>query len=249
MSRWKNLTGSLRTTTVRDDGTAKALAAELLDEVMVPLTSQIRLQHDKVGDLAFAYKEVQFHSVLLPALREVAVGVFREQPIIRGKRDTGDDAKGNVDYWMSYEDQVVLMELKHAFSAVRSESETKKLREESWGGLLEQVDTLVEHAGPRLTGGEGKAVAIGLMVVVHWATGDLGDADDGKRAAAWKRHKRMVAELDEASTQPIDWHALWQVPRDMQLSEWGEGEDARSETYPAVSFLAVARRARRTARA
>ena len=228
MPAWKSVAG---TTRVHRGGAPKHVH-RLLSSVLVPLTAHARIYHDRTDDHAFAYREKQFHSILIPAFRDVAEIVFREQPVQRGREAAG--THGWVDYWLEREKKVTLLELKHGFVNMRT-GDLTAAESGRWDEAQDQMQTLAEHAGPALMAAGSRAFVVGLFALVHWCTGDVRDEPHAARNACWSRHKSLIPPLNAGRQYPVTWNALWMVPRHMQFCRWTNTE----QTYPAVSFFAA----------
>lgn len=216
MSDWTDLTGRLR---VQQGDTPEGLH-QLLHHTIQAFAYHSRRFHDRTGDHAFAYREPQVHSVLLPALRDVAPAVFREHPKAR------DRSTGWVDYWLEHDSKEHWVEVKHGFEHTRRTS-FRVDEQKKWKHLLKQLDEDRAQA-------EDKDEVWGIHIIVHYNLGDEPEATTPD--ACWARHQAFLSDL-ALHGSPARWSAVWLVPEDMQLADW----DGRTEQYPALSFF-VARR-------
>ena len=75
---------------------------------------------DVVGELPFIYRERQINSLVAPPIMANADAALMEHPITRKAK--GVPSHGWLDYWVLYKSTVFLIELKHAWKTLDSES-------------------------------------------------------------------------------------------------------------------------------
>lgn len=229
MGQWTDVAGSYRTHVTGKNRRVHSLLEDALRQV----ASHSRRYFEATDDLAFGYRESQFHSVLVPALTDLCEVVFREQPLQRKPQEPGEaGGYGQLDYWLERRGRTTLLELKHQHISLRS----RALNTWFWGDWVSvqgQLDTLMGHGGRDLLPAGAKADVVGLMVSPYYMKGRPGQRTPTSPEALWKIHEALAAEVaaNKSTRHHLGWSALWLVPEDMR--RWGD------HYYPAVSWFAA----------
>lgn len=156
-----NNVGKLFITDSMQRGVGIINARSFLNEVLRNFAKNCASYYNFVGEMPFIYKELQLHSVLLPAIAKNSDACMVEQPI---KKEFGDGkSSGRVDYWVLYGSTVFLIELKHGWISGKS----KILREDTlkkWEEAVNQIKSITNDEVRNLCSENLNVVKIALMV-------------------------------------------------------------------------------------
>ncbi len=121
---WQTVYGAGKTTVIKTTlgGPASIAAPKFLDEFLLQFVKQCNKYYKATDDIPFTYRELQMHSVMLPAMDRAADAVFVEQPINKNGR------AGRLDYLVLSSNQVYLIELKHGWMAYKTDKVTESVQ-------------------------------------------------------------------------------------------------------------------------
>ena len=184
---------------------------EFLNETLSKFAEVSTWIFDTTGDFAFAYKEKQLSSVLLPAFFSLGYGAIQEVPTRRKERGQ-ESSHGWLDYWVQKDDELVyLIEVKHGLQLLNasitkdsldklndSVSQLKKIRKDEVKKL-----SIVETT---------KTTKISLLVLPVWSTihnEDIAEEDDPKidKSELEATARNIVEEVSD-----ISWLGIWSMP-------------------------------------
>ncbi len=124
------------------DGKGMRSAKKFLDNVAVEFVKENRNFFNYFGSLAYAYREKQLHSTMIPAIYKVSNNIFTEIPTYKANSKN----LGRIGYGVYYGNTIFLIELKHSYYGLSA----NKFRESSlkkWKTSIEQIKSInqTEH--------------------------------------------------------------------------------------------------------
>ena len=223
------------------DGEGTRIARAFLDQTLEHLARRTLEYYELTGEHVFAYGERQIHSVLFPAILDISDAALAELPITR-KPWGGTKSSGRVDYWIWFRDTIVLLEVKHAFHAVRT-SRLPEWARGFWTQVVHQAKSIRtnEIRDQALRYRKDKLLAIALLIVPTWRSSKrpVKEIPERKESEMLTDHENI---LDTMGGSDPSWSACWVVPRLKRIETYGSRSH---EVHDGVNCFAFVRQIRR----
>ena len=234
MPEWQTIknAGSILIEDRLEDGPAIRNARQFLHDTSVAFVKHCIDYYDIVGEFPFIYRERQLHSALFPSIAKIADAAFMEQPVTRKTKDIS--GHGWLDYWILYHTSVFLIELKHSWNAIRTDS-IRTTTQESWTEALTQLEKIQKDDDVADLSFTARSVAkIALMVVPFFET---------------SKEKKALTVMGQPEIQEVfltfvnglkpapNWSCAWLLHRKFQ--EKPVDFENRFEAYPCVGVVAM----------
>lgn len=212
------------------DGPGMRKSREFLQRVARAFARSCTSYCDSTGEVAFAHRERQIHSVLLPSVSNVANAALMEQPVVRRVRR--ESRHGWVDYWAQYGSAVFLIEVKHAYCSAVS-NRVRSVTQRAWSEALEQLRRIQASDFRHPVGSRQNVVRMALLVVPTYQGSKYRETlETFNKEDAEQIHDTIVNGL---SPTP-NWSALWLLHS--RLQEPVPYNDGSYELYPCVGVIA-----------
>lgn len=223
------------------DGEGTRIARDFLDRTLAGLAKRSLRYFELTGEHVFAYGERPIHSVLFPAILDISDAALAELPVTRKPRG-GAKSSGRVDYWISFRDTIILLEVKHAFHAVRT-GRLPEWARDFWTRVVQQAKSVRtnEIRDQALRYRKDKLLAIGLLVVPTWRSSNrpAKEVPERKEAEIVTDHKNI---LDSMGGSDPHWAACWVVQKSKRIETYGS---RKHEVHDGVNCFAFVRQIRR----
>lgn len=219
------------------DSEGAIVTRDLLRKLMNEIVRRSTKYYDDTGDHAFYYKEKQLHSVVCPAIAEIADSFLMEHPL---KRKPAGEAEytGHGDYWIAYRNYSFLLELKHSFFSYRTVNNPRESIERKLNAAMEQLESVRKEECRYLGQYTGNLIKIALEAVVFYKGSKRADAQRTlKKALREEDFEDLFGRFMENSglVKETNVKALWILNE--RLVEPYEYEDGSCELYPAVALI------------
>ncbi len=188
------------------------------------------------GDLPYAYREKQLHSVLVPSIDYISDALIVEYPTDRKQRGRQMPSHGWIDYWVKYGNTVFLIELKHDYFGLkvsRSGNENnKKLRKKTrkeWLCAIKHLEQIPKCDIEFFKCKDTKSVVkIALQFITSYTSSEDGRYSHDECDSITK----IIQDSKHPDALKPNYIASWFVPKKMQkMYENGE-------SYPYVHMVA-----------
>ncbi len=223
------------------DGEGTRIARSFLDQLMGGLAKRSLKYYELTREHVFAYGERPIYSVLFPAILDISDAALAELPITRKPRG-GNKSSGRVDYWATYRDTVILLEVKHAFYATRS-GRLPKWTKDFWAQVVHQAKSLRtnEIREQALRYRKDKLLVIGLLIVPTWSTCTRRVEEIVAREESKILRDHEIIRKTIGDVVP-SWSARWMIPKPMQIESYSK---KFHEIHDGVNCFAFVRQIRR----
>ncbi len=233
------------------DGLGMRNTKEFLDALFSGFQTKSEKFYNIVGDIPYAYREQQLHSILIPVIDQLdgTDAIFVEQPTTRVKSSgESNNSHGWIDYWVSYGETVFLIELKHSYCGYSS----PKLRDSSvkeWLTAIEQIK-VIDKKQLYDSKKTKSHIKIALNFIITYTASNL---EENKLSECEEIGKKIYQTIESLSTKELinttrgkslpiilpsnikpDIVAGWSVPKDMYIDKITMYE----ECYPYVHMIA-----------
>lgn len=183
------------------------------------------------GDFPFGYSEKTIQSVIATSLYEAGGLPYAEQPIPRRRSNRDSRPKsGSLDYWVLYENQEFLVELKHATYSPNGNGLPQSLKDR-WSTGIRQVNSIDEKFIEDMClrkGGVYRVVMMLTPILQKWDTAD----------SALKLPKEalgdMCDELSHGLEPEPNWIGAWSLHPELQKAQDWETKKNRWRSYSGV---------------
>lgn len=223
------------------DGEGTRVARDFLNQTLAHLAKRSLEYHELTGEHVFAYGERQIHSVLFPAILDISDAALAELPITR-KPWGGTKSSGRVDYWVSFRDTIILLEVKHAFHAVRT-GRLPHWARGFWSRVVHQAKSIrtQEIRDQALRYRKDKLLAIGLLIVPTWRSSKrpVKEVLERDESEIFTDHENILATMGGSDPS---WSACWVIPKSKRIETYGP---KMHEVHDGVSCFAFVRQIRR----
>lgn len=172
--------------------------------------------------------------MLVPAISGNARAALMEHPIMRKAK--GESSHGWLDFWVLYRTTVFLIELKHAWNAIATET-VRERTQEQWRQAEEQLMGIKKDEVAGLAG-DSTAVKVAMMVVPFFKS----STDQNKLkefVLSTEEAKKGLNDLLSGLSPKPNWSCLWHLPQRFQEPElYSEGH---YEIYPCLALVVRAK--------
>lgn len=182
-----------------------------------------------VGELPFVYRERQTQSILLPAIAKVANAAIVELPVSRKvKREV---RSGRLDYWVYYEPNVLLLEVKQSWQLIGG-SKIRKGTQAAWTQALKQLKSISKAEAEGLSFEDSKWLKIAMLVLPGYQASKEAEK---LKPVELKEIERSYQVVMDRLLPPPNWSCMWALPAELQrvTEYWNE----RKEIYPGVGIF------------
>lgn len=138
---------------------------KFLQDLVKAFASSCVSYHDITGELPFIYRERQINSVLLPSIAKISDAVFAEQPVRRKNKQKINH--GWLDYWVLYGRTTFLIELKHSWCSITSNT-VRKETFNTWSTAIKQINSITQEQAKELAINKNNIVKIAIMVIPYY---------------------------------------------------------------------------------
>lgn len=233
---WETIRGAGKVCFIKEipDGPQVRITNDFLDQTIRNFTKLSAKYYDCVGDMAFAYREKQLHSVLFSSIAAVADAAFLEQPTTRKCNESKSERMGWIDYWCFYRNTIFLIEVKHEFNSALN-GITREQGRIKWQEAIKQIKNIND---PDLICADGyEIVKIALMVTVNFMGSKTQEKfESGELYQSLEESNDHMKSLRKDLNPRPQWSAAWHLHDN--LLDPLEVDNNRWEVYPSVNFFA-----------
>lgn len=215
---------------IQGDGTR--IAKDFVRELLKRIIRRSVKYYDETGDYPFIYRERQLHSVVCPSIADITSVFLMEHPLKR-KPSGEEEYSGNVDYWISYDNYVFLIELKHSYFTYRNANKPRESINRKFMDAIRQLENIRKDVCRDLKGSYNALVKIALEAVI-FRKGSK--AQISKKEMGCPDYRRFLEKLIDNTDlrRKSNFRSLWVL--DERLVESIEYRNS-FEIYPAVAFI------------
>lgn len=120
-------------------------AKKFLKKLSLKFPKKCRNYFDATNEQVYIFSEIQLHTILAPIIDDISDAYLLECPTDRIKPGDSKSNSGWIDYWVLYEKNVFLIELKYSFSNVEEDTTYRKILNE-WSKANEQLENIPKDA-------------------------------------------------------------------------------------------------------
>jgi hypothetical protein len=227
---WQTVYGAGKTTVIKNtsSGPASTATPKFLREFLLQFVKQCNKYYKATDDIPFNYRELQMHSVMLPAMDRVADAVFVEQPINKYGRT------GRVDYLVLSRNQVYLIELKHGWMSYK----TNKVAGSVQSKWTDAIDSLNQIEWKDAFGiyPSVKTVAKICLIVTPMYEESKNLEKLREQSYSIDTIYQKYDDFGKHLTPNPHWTGIWAV--NQQFSKAWPLSNGKYQRYPAVALLA-----------
>lgn len=145
-------------------GRGARVARDFLRKLLKRIVERCTEYYSQTEEHVFTYRERQLHSVVCPSIADITLGFLMENPLTR-KPAGEEEYRGNVDYWIFYNNYSFLLELKHTYFAYSNADNPRKSIAKKFGRALEQLRSVRKNECRDQTFGNGlRKIALEAVV-------------------------------------------------------------------------------------
>lgn len=228
--KWQTVYGAGKTTVIKNTsgGPASIATPKFLDEFLLHFVKQCIKYYNVTEDIPFNYRELQMHSVMLPAMVRSADAVFVEQSIYKKGR------AGRLDYLVLSGNLVNLIELKHGWMAYRTNKVTTTVQRK-WTDAVNSLKQIEWKDAFDIYPFAKTIAKISLMVTPMYEESKhlekLGD-QSYSLDTIYNKYNDFGKHLNPTP----HWTGIWAVNR--EIAKARTINNGRQQRYPAVALLA-----------
>lgn len=213
-------------------GHGARVTREFLRNLLKHIVERCTEYYDQTEEHVFTYRERQLHSVVCPSIADITPSFLMENPLTR-KPAGEEEYRGNVDYWIFYNNYSFLVELKHTYFAYNNADNPRKSIVKKFARALEQLRSVRKNECRDQTFGNGlRKIALEAVVFYRGSKEERKlkiDLESRDFRTLFKKLLRNT-ELEYRSNL----RALWVL--DERLVEPVKYASS-FEIYPAVAFI------------
>lgn len=227
---WQTVYGAGKTCVINNTsgGAASTAAPKFLNEFLLRFLKQCNKYYKATYDIPFTYRELQMHSVMLPAMDHVADAAFVEQPIKK------NGSNGRLDYLILSGNQVYLTELKHGWMSYKTNKVTENVQSK-WTDAVNSLKQITWEDAFEIYPSVKTVAKIALMLTPTY-----------EESTQVEKLGQQVYSLDAIYDKYDDfgnhlnpqphWTGIWAV--DQNFSKARPLSNGKYQRYPAVALFA-----------
>lgn len=213
-------------------GEGSKVSREFLRKLFNSIIRRSTNYYDQTKEHVFVYRERQLHSVVCPSISDITSSFLMECPLKR-KPSGEHEYSGSVDYWISYRNYTILMELKHSFFAYRNASNPSRSISRKFNYARRQLsDIRLDECRDLIWNNKG-LMKIALQTIAFYKGSKRTDLKDELNIRDFKDlFKRLLENSGLKDVTNV--RSLWLLnERLIESVQY----DSRYEIYPAVAFV------------
>jgi hypothetical protein len=188
---------------------------------------------DETGDHVFIYRERQMHSVICPAIADLASSYLLELPLKR-KPAGEEEYSGSVDYWVSYRNRSFLIELKHTYFAYRNVEAPRRKIAEKMEEALNQLRSIRIDQCRYAAGSDKMLTKMALLTIVFYEGSKKEISEKEVMKLNFKNILRKMLN-NTGLMRTSNLVSLWVLDRRLVMPF--EYQNEEYEIYPAIGFV------------
>ncbi len=227
---WQTINGAGNTTVIKNmaGGPASIATPKFLNEFLLQFVKQCNKYYKATDDIPFTYRELQMHSVMLPAMDRVSDAAFVEQPIKK------DGRAGRLDYLVLSGNLVYLIELKHGWMAHKTNKVTVSVQNK-WTNAVNSLKQINWKDAFELYPAIKTVAKISLMVTPMYSESKHPEKLRNQSYSLNTIYKKYDDFGKHLNPKP-HWTGIW--AGNEELTKAKSLSDGRYQCYPAVALIA-----------